>query len=338
MTQAEFYAAQRKARKAYLDIIAGKNRKIYKLYIDAADQVARKIKTLKLKGKGKSLTSASLKALEKILRETGENIGGGVSGAIVDGINRNALATNKHHVDFIKDAIKLSENEYITGSVIQEMYAGINRRLIDLTYSRIWRDGYDFSSRVWGGASKIEEGKSIIGLYGNWRKDVKNIVNSGIAQNRDVLQIAKDLSVYARKGKRGIMKRYGDLVSGTSRYVKRIPKHIDWRALRLARTELYVSIRESARMQGHNNPAIQWYIWNMTTGGVHDCECPDIEAGSPYLESEIPDTPHPSCMCYVTHKIKARDEFVRDLKDWGNGLTAPYLDDWYKNVYLPFKR
>ena len=336
MTQAEFYAAIKQSRKDYLDIIAGVNKNISKLYIYAADQVAEKIKSLSLKGNGTGLTAESLKALERQLRITGSNTAGGVQAHIIDGINKNASITSQPHIDFINDGIKESGISFLNDVKITEMYAAINRRLTDITYSRLWADGYKFSERVWGGLSSVDPTKSIPGLYGYWQSEIKSVVSSGIAQNRDVLLIAKDLSAYAREGKSGLVKRYGELVQGTKRFIKRIPQGIDWRALRLARSELYASLQESARLQGHDNPAVKDYIWNLTAGGVHDCVCPDLAADSPYIETEIPDYPHSNCLCYITYRLLSRTEFINDLRDWNNGLVVPYLESWYQDTYLNY--
>ena len=144
--------------------------------------------------------------------------------------------------------------------------------------------------------------------------------------------------VFERRRQPGLMKRYGELERGTKKFIRRIPKNIDWRAIRLARSELYASIQESSRIQGHENPAIKTYVWNLTAGAVHECICPDLAANSPYRENEVPDYPHSNCLCYITYQIRSRNEFVTDLKNWGDGLIIPYIDTWYHSVYLPFNR
>lgn len=323
MTQSEFYQAEKTAYEQYRDNLGKIGKEISRIYITAAEEVSKKIKTLETKGKGDSLTAASLKKLESELRKQGAYISGEIENVIVNGINDTVSLTNQPHKDFLDDAIKISKTEKIDYKVIEDIYSRLNTTLIDLTYSRLWEDGYYFSERIYSEIPK------------DFQNVVKNIVNLGLAQNRDVLQIAKDLTYYSIHGKKKLMKRYGDLVRGSGKFRKRIPKNIDWRAMRIARSELYISLQDTAKYQGHCNPAVKWYDWNLTGGtGIHECICPDLAANSPYRELDIPNYPHPNCLCYITHRIIGRDEFVNDLIDWGRGAVVPHLDTWYQDVYL----
>jgi hypothetical protein len=335
MTQAEFYRAQREAREQYLKIFRKVDREISQLYKSAADEVADKLRTLTLTGKGDSLTAGSLRSLESTLRKTGARIAGETEKIIIRSIDDGITATSGPSKKFLKDAIEISGIKKIKFDIIDKMYSQINEDMINLTYTRIWDDGYTFSDKIWGFPG-TEIQPYLPGLAQYWQDDVKNMITFGFAQGRDILQVAKDLSYYAVHGKPGLMKRYGQLVRGTKQFAKRFPKWIDWRAMRLARSELYISLQESAKFQGKFNPAVLEYIWNLTAGAAHECICPDLAADSPYAELTIPDFPHPNCLCYITHKIMSRDEFVQDLVDWGQGIGVPNLDNWYVNYYLPY--
>lgn len=334
MTQSKFYQAQKAAREKYLEIMRDVNRDVSQLYIDAANEVAEKLKTLTLTGKGDSLTAASLRSLESTLRKTGGRIAGEVEKIIVNSIDDSLSQTNKPHTEFINDAIIMADIQKISIDIIEKMYSQLNTTLIELTYSRIWQDGYTFSQKIWGFPGETGGQQYLPGLAQYWETAVKNLITFGLTQNRDILQVAKDLSYYAVHGKKGLMQRYGQIIRGTKQFSKRFPKRIDWRAMRLARSELYISLQDAAKIQGKMNPAAKWYRWNLTTGAVHECVCPDLAADSPYLEGEVPDYPHPNCLCYITHVIIGRDEFVNDLIDWDKGIGVPYLDDWYQKYYL----
>jgi len=334
MTQAEFYKSIKDARESYLEIMRDVNRDISQLYVDAANEVAEKLKTLNLKGKGDSLTAASLKSLESTLRKTGARIAGETERIIINSIDDSITKTSGPHTEFLKDGIDRAEIDKITGKIIDGLYSQINETLISLTYTRIWSDGYTFSDKIWGFPG-TETQPYLLGLAKYWENAVKNLITFGLAQGRDILQVAKDLSYYAVHGKRGLMKRYGQILRGTKQFSKRFPKFIDWRAMRLARSELYISLQDAAKIQGRLNPAVKEYIWNLSGGrGDWPCICPDLAANSPYPELEVPSFPHPNCLCYITYKIIPRNQFVDDLVDWGNGMGVPYLDNWYINYYL----
>lgn len=330
MTQAEFYQAQKQARNEWLKIVQGVRKDIYKVYLASAEEISLLVENLKLSGRGNSLTAESIRQLEKLLRQEGVKISKTTEDSIINGINDNADITNESHIEYIKDALNLSGIQNIK---IDRMYAAINKILIEITYARTNQNGYNFSQSIWGfSGNEVLNSKPSLSQY--WQEDIKNIIQIGFSQNRDILQIAKDITYYAANGKIKLMKRYGNLLIGSGKYARRIPKNIDYRAIRIARSELYNSIQEAAKIQGKYNPAITEYIWNLTSGAIHECVCPDLAADSPYTEYTLPDYPHPNCLCYITHMVKSRDEFVDDLIAWENGLNVPYIDSWYRDVYL----
>lgn len=329
MTQAEFYAAQKKARETYRANFRHVSGAISRVYISAADEVADRIKTLEVKKKGDSLTALSLRKLEATLRKTGARIAADTEILTIDVIDDSIYTTNKPHLQYLKDSINISDIDKIKYSIVEEMYGRLHEDLIGLTYTRLF-DNYTFEQRIWGAVD-------LPGLSQHWQTDIKNLVTFGLAQGRDVLKIAQDITFYAAHGKEKLIKRYGELVRGTKTFSKRIPAHVDWRALRIARSELYISLQDAAKYQGSLNPAVLEYNWNLTAGAAHDtCICPDLAADSPYQYQDIPDFPHPNCLCWISPKIRGRDEFVNDLIDWGKGQGVPYLDNWYVNQYLPF--
>ena len=93
------------------------------------------------------------------------------------------------------------------------------------------------------------------------------------------------------------MKRYGKLERGTAEYARRIPRSVDYRALRIVRSELYASLKEVGIENGKANPsALDKFDWVMQSGRADwDCDCPDLAAGSPYTAAQFPAQPHPNC-------------------------------------------
>ena len=339
MTQAEFFAAQNAAVDKYLDILQGLQTDLHRIYIDSANQIAEKLRVMEIAGKGESATAEAMRQLESSLRRTGIEIANVTENSTIDTIQNLPNLSNKTHITYIDDALKLSAIDKIDMRIINGMYSHINRTLIDLTYSRLWQDGYTFSNRVWGFVGSDTQ-PYLPGLAPDYIENIKNVINTGFAQGRDVFQIAKDLNIYVKDGKVSLMKRYGELVRGTKKFANRIPKMIDWRSIRLARSELYISIRETTLMQGRFNPAVRnndrAYNWNLTSGVVHCERCLRDAEYSPYTESDLPPFEHSNCLCYITINPMPRDQFVQDLKDWGSGQGVPYLDQWYQDVYLPY--
>jgi hypothetical protein len=337
MTQAEFNAAQITARNKWEEIVKQGSKDLSDLYIKSADEVAEKIRTLQANSRGTGLTVKSLQSLEATLRATGKKIAQGTIDITINGIDDIVTINSKPHLKYIGNALELAEvpDRLIDFDIVEGMHSQLNETMIGLTYTRLWPDGYKFEQRIWGfPGNNILDPK--LSLSQEWQKDIKNIVEMGFMQNRDVLKIAQDIAYYAANGKIKLMKRYGKLIRGTKSFSRRIPEGVDWRALRIARSELYISLQESAKFQGQLNPAVNFYKWNLTGGVDHDPNCLDFAADSPYRELDIPAFPHPNCLCFITHIIRERDEFVNDLIDWTKGAGVPYLDEWYTGKYLPF--
>lgn len=137
-----------------------------------------------------------------------------------------------------------------------------------------------------------------------------------------------------------IVGRWGTLLPGTKEYVQRLgTAPVDYRALRLVRNELHNGIRSTAIENAEVNPA--WngkYNWIMATGRVDwPCDCPELDAGSPYTKDTVPRTPHVLCMCRVEAEMVDRATFLQQLKDYRDGIDssgANAIDAWAKKYNL----
>ena len=118
-------------------------------------------------------------------------------------------------------------------------------------------------------------------------------------------------------------------------FAKRIPRNVDYRAMRIVRSELYASLKETGLESGRANPsALDAYDWVMQSGRADwDCDCPDLARNSPYTYAQFPAQPHPNCGCYSVARLMDTNDFVADLKRWSNGEDVPYIDDWKAKYY-----
>lgn len=199
----------------------------------------------------------------------------------------------------------------------------VREKVLELTIARQFADGYTLSERVWESAS----------LY---KTDMSRVINLGLAQGQDNIKIAKALSQYIKGGKEAIKraKTYGNLKFGNKDLYNRISANVDWKALRLIRSEEYMSLQETAVLRGQNNPACTgFYNWIKNSATVNDCTCNSLAAGSPYSLERIPGYPHPNCLCTIEQVLRDGAQFIADLKTWSKGGSVPYLDDWYNNRY-----
>jgi hypothetical protein len=322
MTKREFEAALRAARRTYPRLTRDALKRMLTTYDTAARSAAGQV----LRAQAMDYSHITVESWERINRSLAdganlirEELDIQVKKTIKSGIEINSSI----HTRNIMDAVEEAGAGRITRAGVENVFALANRKVIRSTVNRVFADGYSYSTHVWRVGTK-------------YQTDIKNLVSAGLAQGRSTINIAADLKGYVRKGKPWVVNRYGPkLVRGTKEFMARVGDRIDARALRLVRSELYMSLQEAAKEQGHLAPScLDLYDWILQAGRQHwDCECPDLASGGPYAYSEVPDYPHPTCCCNIRPVMRDRLEFVDDLARWSAGGDVAYMDNWYKNIY-----
>jgi hypothetical protein len=99
---------------------------------------------------------------------------------------------------------------------------------------------------------------------------------------------------------------------------------VDYRAMRLYRSEIHRNLQEAAVEEGEDNPACTGeYDWILMPGrGVWQCDCPELAAGGPYTRETIPDYPHPNCDCMVEPRLKDAGDLIDELRAYARGEPA----------------
>ncbi len=301
MTNEEFYELTRQASGKYPRVHEKALQELRKIYIKSIETVKAEV----LKDK-----SLDLPELVRLLEESINPIAESLESSVISTINNSLELENMITYDFLKAA-------GVPG-VTPDLFYKVNEKALKATINRTFQDGYTFSERVW----KISE---------TFKDDVIDVINLGMAQGKDNLKIAEALTTFVDVGKKGIKrpKVYGKIHRGNGKLYKRISKSVDWRALRLIRSEQYMSIQDAELERGRLNPACILYNWVKNSYTVHDCECADLAANSPYKEDEVPGFPHPNCMCTIEQVLMDHDKFIDDLSSWSKGGYVDYLDDWY---------
>jgi len=231
---------------------------------------------------------------------------------------------------FVSDAFR-DLTSRVTKDGIEKMFAKVARETVQKALNLpLAADGQIFWSRV----------PNIAKQFG---PDMVNFVRAGINEGRDLGQIAKDVTEYTAKGKIKSAARWGEnLKPGSKRFLARCPESIDYRALRLARSELGRGLQETAKANGPNNPGgLGLYDWVRINAIDWHCNCPNNAMGSPYTLEETaeyhayPPYDHPNDMCICRQRMKDGNDFRRELEAWTRGEPNADLDRWYRNSYLP---
>ena len=189
-----------------------------------------------------------------------------------------------------------------------------DRRWEEVRRDFTFKQKYSLSNSVWGAVNDTEE-------------KILDVVWGGISQGRDSKKITADLMAYVQGGPTVIPGRWGKLEPGTREYVRRLGRAgVDYRAIRIVRSEKYRTMQQEAVAEGQNNPACTGeYDWVRAGGRENDeCDiCQGLADGSPYAMDKVPDYPHPNCMCTVVPRLKDHDEFIQQLRDYVNDADTP---------------
>jgi hypothetical protein len=302
------------ARGKWPKIVRSVMAELHIVYQSSADAIATRLRAEAAAGHAQ-VTLDMLAAMESQLMSAAE--------AIAAALQRELpLMVTEGYTQYAKiDNAMIAElmGATVSASGILGMTVAVNNRLIANMLNRVWQDGYTFSERVWKVGSDYQE-------------QIKRLVASGVAQGRGTIKIAKDIQTYVNKGRAGLPVEYGNAKFGDV-----IAKKVDWRALRIARSELGAAMQEASLEQVDSNPGASGLVnWVRINTQIHDCICPDLAAGSPYQvpgrdlgRPEVPARPHANCLCACRPILRDLTTVADDIARWHNGEQVGYLDEWY---------
>ncbi len=321
MTNAEYQKQYRRARQQFPKLTQRAMRDILRAYRTAGNRAAKFVAGSLVEG----LTTPTAKAyvaFQSELKKAAKKIAADLETVTPGTVKKAADATAEVHVKFLSEAVDAAEAGAKIAKVgIKNLYVGVNDNVVRDLVSRTSRRGYTFSKSVWNTA-------------GDFPVQMNRVVAAGIAQGRDVIDIARDITAYVNDGKTAMIKRYGKLKRGTAKFAQRISDDVSWQALRLVRSELYMSLQNASVAQGKATCAADGkYDWVLSGGGQHSCICGTLADNSPYGQTRIPNYPHPNCRCTITPRLRDEKKFNADLKRWAEGEKVGYIDKWYENVY-----
>jgi len=329
MTNAEFHRLSIQARNSLPDLTRRIMKKIKKVYEEAARNVAEQVALADLAstfGGQSELTTASRVSVYRQLEQEAAKVAAAIEENGKIGLQMAVEKIGTANDTFMAQAFNDAGIATISRAVIAQIVSGVNTKVVESVVNRVWSDGYNFSKRCWLAGQRFQD-------------DIKNILSTGLAEGRDVFDIAKDINIYSRDGKVKLFQRWDKLKRGSKEFAKRVPKNVDWRALRLVRTELYISLRDAGVQYGLANPACtQEWDWIRQSSTDWGCSCPDYAKGSPYKLEDLPSTPHANCLCAVVPRMIPREQFQEQLKSWARGESQPGIQKWFEDYYLPSER
>jgi hypothetical protein len=98
------------------------------------------------------------------------------------------------------------------------------------------------------------------------------------------------------------------------------PGGVSYAAMRLGRTELANAFHTTTIRHGREMPWVSGYKWNLSGSHGRPDECNklaeqdrDRMGAGVYKKSNVPDKPHPQCLCFLTVEQVSEDMFIRNM-------------------------
>lgn len=289
---------------AKLAIMDSQKKEIAALYESWADEIGERAKYYSHKSTASApLSERYYRELQKQLRETSQQVSNEVYGIIKNNTYTIADAVVADNVKWLEQFGFSAKGlnaafSYVPDSVVRNLFTG-----------QIYDSGWSLSSRIWGDNE-------------NTLKEIYKVMAGGLAQQKPIYEIAKDLEKYVRPS----AAKPWNLVASDGRKI--YPKQIDYNAQRLARTLVQHGYQQSFVATTQKNPFITEYIWR--SNGSRVCDLCKARDGVHYKKNELP-LDHPNGMC--TMEPAVAEDMIEQLADWFNSPdgTFPEIDEFAGN-------
>ena len=285
-------------------IMDSQKKEIAALYEKWADEIGERAKYYSHKSTASAPVSERYyKELQKQLRATSQDISNEVYSKIKKNIYTIADAVIADNVKwlesfgFSKDGLNAAFS-YVPDEIVRNLITG-----------QIYDGGWNLSARIWSDNEQT-------------LKDVYQVMAKGLAENKPIYQIAKDLEKYVRPS----AKLPWNLRAADG--IKIYKKQVDYNAQRLARTLVQHGYQQSFVATTQNNPFITEYIW--VSNGSRVCELCLARDGAHFKKNELP-LDHPNGMCTMVPEISK--DLEDQLVNWFNSPdgTYPEIDKFAGN-------
>lgn len=292
------------AEVAKAAIMASQQKEIAKLYEDWADEIGERAKYYSHKSTASAPVSERYyRELQKQLRQTSQEVSNEVYKKIKSNIYTVADAV-------VSDNVKWLESFGFSSDGLNAAFSYVPHEIVqNLITGQIYDSGWSLSSRIWGDNEQT-------------LKDIYQVMAKGLAENKPIYEIAKDLESYVRPS----AKLPWNLRMADGKKIYK--KQVDYNAQRLARTLVQHGYQQSFIATTQKNPFITEYIWR--SNGSRVCDLCKARDGVHYKKTELP-MDHPNGMCTMEPVVAG--DMIDQLADWFNSPDGiyPEIDEFAGN-------
>lgn len=314
----DYYKWALEARKKYLLMLQQSDETIAELYIASINRIIQELK----KGENKNLKYL-LEVIAKDVDQFNQDLAKAIKFVVENGTENGMYFIKQVSIDVLKEA------GVDTVPFIKSMEFS-RKRAIQTSFARSFahshEDGLKLSERIWN-----------IGQHN--KKIMSDIVRAGAGE--DVVTVARSLESYVKKGKTSIAANYPNMIK---RMESRIPANLDYKALRLARTELTAAYGEGVIASAKATPVVKYVKWVISSSHPRKDICDTNANGGPngngiYEAMSCPIYPaHPNCICTLQPAPENTTVVVDKLKAWlKNPQSQPEIEEWYQTHYKMFE-
>ena len=310
----DYYKWALEARKKYLLMLQQSDETIAELYIASINRIIQELK----EGENKNLKYL-LEVIAKDVDQFNQDLAKAIKFVVENGTENGMYFIKQVSIDVLKEA------GVDTVPFIKSMEFS-RKRAIQTSFARSYEDGLKLSERIWN-----------IGQHN--KKIMSDIVRAGAGE--DVVTVARSLESYVKKGKTSIAANYPNMIK---RMESRIPANLDYKALRLARTELTAAYGEGVIASAKATPVVKYVKWVISSSHPRKDICDTNANGGPngngiYEAMSCPIYPaHPNCICTLQPAPENTTVVVDKLKAWlKNPQSQPEIEEWYQTHYKMFE-
>lgn len=292
------------AEEAKKSIMVEQQKEIAKLYEDWADDIAKQAEYYSHKFTSSDFISERYyRQLRRQLRKTSEQ----VSNEIYNKIKSNMYLISD---EVVKSNVKWLKSFGFSEEGLNATFSYVPKDTVErLVTGQIYKSGWSLSKRIWGDNEQT-------------LKDIYQVMAKGIAEQKPIYDIAKDLESYVRPN--ALLPWNLRMADGVRIY----KKQVDYNAQRLARTLVQHSYQQSFISTTKDNPFVLDYVWR--ANGSRVCELCMSRDGMHYKKDDLP-MDHPNGMCVMEPTIDK--DMNEKLADWFNSPdgTYPEIDEFASN-------
>lgn len=232
------------ARSDFLKLRMRHEKAIRDIYINTAENVAKQLRSLS--GKDEVMLSGHLKAVERTLRKEADKINVSLNALMKSGVEQAYTFGTRPSDEYLLQAFTKAGVNILNLTTLQRGFGDINTAAVEAFWAKT-RHGMILSDRIWDQSQLAREG-------------IQNLIQTGIEQGRDVVEVARDLVAYVKDGAMTLAEDYPNMMA---RMDIRVPEDLCYEALRLARTEYSMAYQEGTYSRVRMSPAsigIQWML------------------------------------------------------------------------------